>query len=98
MQEYAICDGELLLTFDGRVLEAFGTYTSGSGHYVPSVRFHVAQLNVKTEGPDRKGRYELRLTGLTRDTIVSAVVLEDDWLKLAPLFDALRAAGVPFEV
>ena len=41
---------EILLTFDGRVVEVFGFPGS------ESIRFHVLNLELSAEGPDRKGR------------------------------------------
>jgi hypothetical protein len=48
--------GAVVATFDGTVLEVF-TDRLGS-----TTRLHRAQLFVTASGPDRKGRYEVKLT------------------------------------
>jgi hypothetical protein len=47
--------GDTLLAFDGRVLEIFGF----PGH--ESLRFHVRNIEVEFQEPDRKGRRWLRI-------------------------------------
>lgn len=48
---------DLILAWDGRVLELFGG--SGSG----ATRWHARRVTVGLDGPDRKGRYSLLLRG-----------------------------------
>src|ERR687896_1300239 len=52
--------GDVLLCFDGRVVEVFGF--SGS----ESIRFHVRNLELEVGEPDRKGRRSVRIKPASR--------------------------------
>lgn len=83
LQEIQIED--LILAFDGRVLEVFGArHDAGS-------RFHVRQTKLEVGGPDKHGTYELNITGPS-----GALFLELDQAQLAaatPIVEAMSAAG-----
>jgi hypothetical protein len=50
---------EVILAWDGRVVEVFGGRDAR--------RWHVRRLTVKLEGPDKNGRYFLQLRGPNDD-------------------------------
>jgi hypothetical protein len=77
---------DVLLTFDGRVLEIFGF--SGS----ESMRFHVLNLDLEADGPDRKGRYTLKIAPATRGGGCHVAVPEEDWSEVGPFVDRVVAA------
>ena len=77
---------DVLLTFDGRVVEVFGF--SGS----ESIRFHVLNLELAVEGPDRKGRHTLRIEPAMRGGGCHVPVPEADWPAVAPFVDRVLAA------
>ncbi|HEX2084051.1 MAG TPA: hypothetical protein VHF89_00070 [Solirubrobacteraceae bacterium] len=77
---------DVLLTFDGRVVEVFGFPGS------ESIRFHVLNLEVAAEGPDRKGRYTLKLEPAMRGGGCHIPVPEQDWPEVAPFVDRVLAA------
>jgi hypothetical protein len=78
--------GDVLLCFDGRVVEVFGF--SGS----ESIRFHVRNLEASADGPDRKGRYTVKLAPATRGGGCHIEVPEGDWPAVAPFLDRVLAA------
>lgn len=96
--EVSLSGGDVVLAFDGRVLEVFGAKVRGE-HKYSSVRYLASQLTVKPEGPDRKGRFELNLAGPRQVfddpwyKIKHQVEDESEWEALAPLLEALRVAG-----
>ncbi len=72
MEEIWIKD--MLLAFDGRVVEIFGFPGS------ESLRFHIANLKLEITGPDRKGRHSVQLKPLSRHTGGCLFeVREEDW-------------------
>ena len=77
---------DILLTFDGRVVEVFGFPGS------ESIRFHVLNLDLAADGPDRKGRYTVTLEPASRGGGCSFDVPEADWPAVAPFLDRVLAA------
>jgi hypothetical protein len=75
-----------LLAWDGRVLEVFGFPGSGSA------RFHVANLAVEVDDPDRKGRRTVTLRPASRSGGVALQVPAEDWPAVEPLLDRVLAA------
>jgi hypothetical protein len=79
--------GDSLLAFDGRVLEVFGF--SGS----ESLRFHVRNIEITVEDPDRKGRRWLRVKPASKGSGGCMFeVAPEDWPPLAPFIDRVMAA------
>lgn len=76
-------DQQRLMSFDGRVLEVFGGAVR---------RFHVALLTVAVSTPDKRGNRTVTLTQAANDS--SLPVDESTFERLAPLFEALKNAGV----
>ena len=76
----------VLFTFDGRVLEVFGFPGS------QSMRFHVLNLTVELDEPDRKGRRWLRLKPVNGGGGLMMEVPEQDWPVLGPFLDQVWAA------
>ena len=78
--------GEMVVSFDGRVLEVFG--------FNNAVRYHVHELEARVKGPDKKGRYEVtigsRWRGMAQFTVEGA-----DWPAVAPVIEAALAASAP---
>ena len=77
---------DILLTFDGRVVEVFGFPGA------ESIRFHVLNLDMSVDGPDRKGRYALKLGPATRGGGCQVEVPEADWPEVGPFLDRVLAA------
>jgi hypothetical protein len=77
---------DVLLVFDGRVVEVFGCPGS------ESIRFHVRNLDLAVDGPDRKGRYALQLAPATRGGGCSVPVPEEDWAEVGPFVERVLAA------
>ena len=77
---------DILLTFDGRVVEVFGFPGA------ESIRFHVLNLEVASEGPDRKGRYMVKLGPAMRGGGCAVEVPEADWPQVGPFLDRVLAA------
>jgi hypothetical protein len=77
---------DLLLAFDGRVIEVFGFPGS------ESIRFHVRNLDLEIDGPDRKGRHTIKLATATRGGGCHIPVPEEDWPEVRGFVDALLAA------
>ena len=76
---------KMVASFDGRVLELFGFY---------SHRYHVHELEVRVEGPDKKGRYEVAI-GSRWGGGAQFRVEGPDWPALGPVIEAARAASAP---
>jgi hypothetical protein len=71
----------VVIQFDGRVVEVFGDHSN------EVVRAHVALMKEpQILGPNRKGR---RLVSVGATTIG---VDDDEWARLTPLLDTIRAA------
>ncbi|HEX8122586.1 MAG TPA: hypothetical protein VF549_15105 [Solirubrobacteraceae bacterium] len=77
---------DILLTFDGRVVEVFGFPGS------ESIRFHVLNLDLASDGPDRKGRYSVTLEPASRGGGCQLDVPEEDWVAVGPFLDRVLAA------
>jgi hypothetical protein len=77
---------DILLTFDGRVVEVFGFPGA------TSLRFHVLNLELAAEGPDRKGRYTVQLGPASHGGGCHVEVPEADWPEVAPFLDRVLAA------
>jgi hypothetical protein len=81
--------GELLLAFDGRVLEVFGSIEQPGG-----VRFHIARLGIETQEL-RKNRVQVELTPLGEGAMpVSFIAEEADMATLGPFLQQV-AARIP---
>lgn len=80
--------GQVVVCFDGRVLEVFteGTATT-------SARFHVALLAVEVQPPDRKGRHQIDFAPVRPGRNGIRLILNDaDRAALQPVLDELRSA------
>ena len=77
---------DVLLTFDGRVVEVFGFPGS------ESIRFHVRNLDLAVDGPDRKGRVTLKLEPASRGGGCHIEVPEQDWPEVGAFVDRVLAA------
>ena len=77
---------DVLLCFDGRVVEVFGFPGS------ESIRFHVKNLELSADGPDRKGRYAVHLEPASRGGGCVMTVPEEDWAAVSPFLDRVLAA------
>jgi hypothetical protein len=76
-----------LVAFDGRVLEVFGF--SGS----ESLRFHVRNIEIELQDPDRKGRRWLRIKPASPGS--GGCMFEvgpEDWPHVGPFVDRVMAA------
>ena len=78
--------GDVLLTFDGRVLEIFGF--PGQESY----RFHVKNMELTAEGPDKKGRYRATAMSAKGSGGCSLEVGADDWPQVGPFLDRVLDA------
>lgn len=76
--------GKNIVSFDGRVLEVFGFHDP--------IRYHVAELQVKFEGPDKKGRYDVTVGSRNRGSAVFRVEAEA-WPALEPVLQEARDAA-----
>jgi hypothetical protein len=77
---------EAIWTFDGRVLEIFGV-----GEVA---RYHASLLELKVDGPDPNGRYEISIDAV-RDAGLGGlndIVESADFELLRPLLDRVKAA------
>lgn len=70
------------LSFDGRIVEAFGRLSYGS---FGRTRFHLSEVRIRATGPDRKGRMSVHLDGGSGSC--GFEVDESDW----PAFESLTA-------
>ena len=77
---------DILLAFDGRVLEIFGF--PGQESY----RFHVRNMELSSEGPDRKQRHRVVVTSARGSGGCAFDVPPEDWLHVGPLLDEVLAA------
>jgi hypothetical protein len=93
-QELELRDGGIILRFDGTVLEIFAGYAREGGQRLEgnSTRIHIKQLEVATEGPDRKERFHVTFAGPAYGYPFRFE--EGEWNEVQPLLDALRTAGV----
>ena len=79
--------GDSLLAFDGRVLEVFGFASS------ESLRFHVRNVEIELQDPDRKGRRWLRIKPAGRGSGGCMFELEpEDLPQVEPFIDRVLAA------
>jgi hypothetical protein len=77
---------QILLTFDGRVVEVFGFPGS------ESIRFHVLNLDLSFDGPDRKGRHALLLKPASHGGGCQFDVPAEDWPQVEPFLDRVLGA------
>ena len=75
---------ETIWVFDGRVLEVFGV-----GEVA---RFHASLLELKVDGPDPNGRYEISIDAVRHAGLggLTDVVDGADFELLRPLLDRVR--------
>jgi hypothetical protein len=90
-------DGRWIFAFDGRVFEIFGEFTvQGGGHTPYSVsdsrRIHVKQVRIDITGPDRNGRYPMKLSTPTKDGLKTFDLDEVAVSRIRPLVEAMIAA------
>jgi hypothetical protein len=78
--------GTTLYAFDGRVLEVFGFPGS------ESMRFHVLNLRIEVDEPDRKGRRWLRVRPLHGSGGMMVEVQAEEWPALGPFLDRVGTA------
>lgn len=81
--------GEVVLAFDGRVLELFQWRTADPQ------RLHALLLHVHAEEPDRKGRRAVHLTTRPggRGGGVRLSVRGEDWTRVQPVLEAAALAA-----
>jgi hypothetical protein len=85
---------DVLLTFDGQVLELFGYIAVVTTiHSSSNLRFHVHNLRIEVQSPDRKGRRDVRFA-LTSTSGVSCQlrVEEAEWATVEPFLQRVAAA------
>ncbi|WP_216591274.1 hypothetical protein [Streptomyces brasiliscabiei] len=76
--------GHEVLSFDGRILEIFGSHPK---------RFHIRHLELRVTGPDRKGRRTLEIDAPgTHSTWHYTAAEWEGAPGLAALLEAVRAA------
>jgi hypothetical protein len=68
----------MIVSFDGRVLEVFG--------FTDPLRYHVRELEVKTDGPDKKGRYQVTVGSRHRGS-AQITVEEADWPEMQTVLE-----------
>jgi hypothetical protein len=81
--------GPCIVTFDGRILELFTQRSAGAQRMI------VGMLNLKVDGPDRKGRREVKFTCLPGFRSGGGFVLwvaEDQWPAVEPFVREVEAA------
>ena len=78
--------GDVLLTFDGRVFEVFGF--PGQESY----RFHVKNMKLSVDGPDRKGRYRVAAMSAKGSGGCALEVGGEDWPQVEPFVDRVLGA------
>lgn len=78
--------GDVLLAFDGRVVEIFGF--PGKESY----RFHLRNMELSSEGPDRKGRHRVVVMSARGSGGCSFEVPPEDWPLVGPFVDGVLAA------
>jgi hypothetical protein len=78
--------GNSLLAFDGRVLEIFGFPGS------LSMRFHVRNMELSVDPPDRKGRYWVSIRATRGSGGCNFHVEPGDWPWVGPFLDRVFAA------
>lgn len=77
-------------SFDGTMLEFFGFVMTAKSE--TGARFHVRNLHVDVEGPDRKGRRKLRVNVARHPNFgVVAEIAEEDWATVGPFLDRVNA-------
>ena len=82
----------LSLVFDGRVLEFFGRnpYFLSGGY---QRRYHVRQLDLTVRGPDRMGRYTVKMREPSSQSTASKMRFESDvWPAVLPFFSRVAHA------
>jgi hypothetical protein len=85
--------GRVLITFDGEVVEVFGwtQRNIGFGDQV-NVRFHVALLELVTDGPDRKGERRVTFRAAGSRAGCDLLIEDDEWFTVGPFVESIRAA------
>jgi hypothetical protein len=76
---------DILLTFDGRVLEVFGFPDAAS------MRFHVRNMELAVEEADRKGRRTVTVKPAMRGGGCAFDVPEGDWPAVGAFLDRVLA-------
>jgi hypothetical protein len=76
---------DILLTFDGRVLEMFGFPGAAS------MRFHVRNMELAVEEAGRKGRRTVTVKPAMRGGGCAFEVPESDWLEVGAFLDRVMA-------
>jgi len=81
--------GDTLLAFDGRVLELFG--------FSDVHRYHVSDLSIKVDDPDRKGRVGVRIGRASARGGALFGVAPEHWQEVKDVIDRTAAAGAVLE-
>lgn len=84
-----------MLTFDGAVVEAFGSCVIAYWQ-LPSSRVHIRQLAVTVKGPDKHGKRTLEFKRRQTMSGLRCYADEQEWVAAQQLLEALRAAGADF--
>ena len=79
---------EIVLAFDGRVLERFVPGIGGEG-----TRYHVRQIQVTVQPPNRKGFTVVAVALVGGRGGFDITVTSDELAALQPLLDELKTAG-----
>jgi len=86
---------DVVLVFDGRVLEVFGSFNHLGDGKPASARFHVGCACLKVSEPDRKGRRTVKLCASRTPWAqceVSLTIASEDWASIAPFLSRIAAA------
>jgi len=81
--------GDNLVAFDGRVLELFG--------FSDPHRYHVSNLRIKVDDPDRKGRVPISIGHASKRGGAMFGVEPEDWPGVKAVVDRAAAAGAVLE-
>jgi len=77
--------GDTLVAFDGRVMELFG--------FSDPHRYHVSDLKIKVDGPDRKGRVAITIGRASARGGAGFGAAPEDWPALKSVLDRAAEAG-----
>ena len=80
--------GDVLLAFDGRVLEVFGFPGS------ESMRYHVRNMELSIDEPDRKERRTVTIKPATRGGGCAFNAPAEAWPSVGPFLDRVLARRV----
>jgi len=75
--------GDVIVSFDGRVVEFFGANMPG--------RLHRLMLSMQVSGPTKKGNYVVDLSNKVSGGGVQLSIAGDDWPNVEPLVAEISA-------